>query len=235
MRNNFQVRWERFSFSWRTKASCCPAPQHKLSPHHGFIQAAKTNFSSSPQFGFHRPCQPYSRRCTKFSGKSPFWAPVPTANHSLSLYPVSQPASCNQSKQNNQPLHLSLINTLHTIITHQLSRQPARGSDDPPSLWISLIHPISPKPLENWDQWWCHPSWTSTSFCSALTSQLVALSASRTGNLQIILDSEVVVVRGAVFNLNSNDCHFLLWFDTSHEGAVAVSCLGIIDWTNPSV
>lgn len=43
----------------------------------------------------------YSRRCVKFSGKSPFWALAPRANQSLSLMPVSQPASCSHNNNNN--------------------------------------------------------------------------------------------------------------------------------------
>lgn len=60
--------------------------------------AADVSTFCSP--GLLRRLSSHSKRCVKFSGKSPFWAPAPRANQSLSLMPVSQPASCNNNNVN---------------------------------------------------------------------------------------------------------------------------------------
>lgn len=56
----------------------------------------------------------YSKCWIKFSGKSPFWAPTPCVNQSLSLIPVSQPASWNNNKK-SLPARIS-VKIIHWLL-----------------------------------------------------------------------------------------------------------------------
>lgn len=76
---------------------------------------------------------PYSKRWVKFSGKSPFCAPAPSVNQSLSLNPVSQPASCNNNHKQNITTSLNYCKDSDHSFVPLFSPDPLLKQWEPPT------------------------------------------------------------------------------------------------------